>query len=171
MTAPNRRWPRFGLRTMFVVVTVLSVGFGLWRRTDSLLTLADSHEQEAREQPRLFALRIPFRDVDQSASFRQVKEGYMAVSHWHTALAVKYRKAIWQPWLSIAPDSMQPPDPEPNLPRVTGSFTPVAPGDVPGPEFFVAVMLAVWGASMLLFWRDAVRRQSKPCVRARDATP
>ena len=49
MTAPKRRWPRFSLRTLFVVVTL--IGTSMWalietRRTEQFKAAAERLQQE-----------------------------------------------------------------------------------------------------------------------------
>ena len=119
-SAPKRRWFRFSLGTLFVMVSVLSIVICFTVRSFWLESQARLHDQTADDAADYFYFRLPINQLDQmgEAANKQRVVGYSAVPRWDRAMAVKYRRAIWRPWwFQIAPDGPQPPDPEPHLPR------------------------------------------------------
>jgi hypothetical protein len=130
MTAPKRRWFQVSLRTLFVVVTVVSgLIIGLSVRAVWLESLARFHEQQASIAADQFYFRLSLGEMQRMdlAAHTQRSKEYRALHDWHQDLALEYRRAIWQPWLRVKPGRTQPPDPEPDRPLVTHS----SPGPAP----------------------------------------
>ena len=101
MTAPPKcRWFRISLRTMFVVVTLLAVALGQWNRAKSLRRLAMNALGLAIFNYHGDSLRSP------ESEARQLRQN--RTREYHLAMAEKYRKAIWQPWVELLPDPEKP---------------------------------------------------------------
>jgi hypothetical protein len=105
MTRPNRRWPRYTLRTMFVVVALAGVVVsvvGLWRRADSLRERSKQHLlQAAMYQDVVSGLeRLPSRNAKQEALLLQFQEKL----NDQAELSLKCDEAMWRPWVSVEDD-------------------------------------------------------------------
>ena len=120
MTAPSRGWSRFGLRTLFVVVTVVCLVIAFFVRATLLWSHSRFHEHRADEVGDQFYFRAP---VDELLTIRQGREkevsaAYRELHQWHKEMAAKYRLSIWRPGLELGSSPPQPPDPESQLPWV-----------------------------------------------------
>jgi hypothetical protein len=93
---------RFTMRRMMVAVAVLAVVFGLYKRRETFLALADYHNKGEK--------CAGFSTFGRMHWVNQHGEGVTeAKSDWHVQLAEKYRGAASRPWLPVEPD---PPEPE-----------------------------------------------------------
>ncbi len=85
--APKRRWLRFSLRTLFVVVTVVGLGMAQWNRARSLEIRASLHREEASKVE-----AFPAFDGDEWST---------KVVKYHRAMADRFERCIWQPWVTF----------------------------------------------------------------------
>jgi hypothetical protein len=109
--APERRWFRFSVRTLFVILTVSALVAGFWKRADQLQHRAHIHRLRAfgyaleNTGP---ALR-PTEDEIIHQDRLRARRAASADFHW--AMANKYQRAVCQPWACLWPDPVEPPDP------------------------------------------------------------
>jgi hypothetical protein len=109
--APKRRWFRWSLRTMFVVVTVAAiVTNGLLQRQRSVIHAALAHNYAAIAacaQNNQAMPNFPF-DSFPSARNKVAQAQYTALYRHHQGLSEKYQRAIWRPWLILESDPLPP---------------------------------------------------------------
>lgn len=108
-TAPKRRWPRFTLRTLFVVVTVLAVGIELWQRADRLQKQATAHKFKAIgallwQSGRDTQLPPP----EELAIYLEKDAYFRALAGYHKGMCNKCLRAVWRPWVQLQDDPVEP---------------------------------------------------------------
>lgn len=92
--------PRYSLRTLLVLVTLLAVAAGslaLKMRSDRLYDTYVSHKTTAEE----YVCILPPVYVPGEDEWRE----------YHKVMAEKYLRASRRPWLPVEPDPPAPPDP------------------------------------------------------------
>jgi hypothetical protein len=101
------RLPRFSVRTLMlaVVVVALLVWGGMvgmrWYVYYTLATTYGTYEREWRE--------MAVRDRGIPASSRSVAAKWgPQIAEYYAPLAQKYRRAMWRPWIPVAPDPPAP---------------------------------------------------------------
>jgi hypothetical protein len=112
MTASRRRWS-FSLRTLFVVVTVCALAAAQWMRAERLRKLANAHRTKALGiglAPSRWGVWIT---SDKERQLRKAEKEYRERAYeYHCAVAGKYERSIWQPWVELWPDPVEPQKPD-----------------------------------------------------------
>jgi hypothetical protein len=97
--APRKRRFRVSLRMALLVITLVGVALGLWRRAGLLRNLADEHAAEAqRFADSAFAYqKYPQRGIGKAGFDKQL---HLRRQHrLHREWSQRYHLAIWRPWL------------------------------------------------------------------------
>ena len=101
-----RRWFRFSLRTIFVVVSVTALGLVQWRRTESLRHSSAEHIRKAN----IFGRVLPSlaAHVRPRGTNQRLANYWLSMQRYHEHLARKSERMIWQPWVGIEEDPPMP---------------------------------------------------------------
>ena len=99
--------PRFSLRTLMVVVTMAAVAIAQYTRSRELqrLTMNELMLSMGWATTHIQCYRCPEND--------RLRAYKTKAADYHSEMAEKYRRRIWQPWVGLAPDP-----PKPELPEV-----------------------------------------------------
>jgi hypothetical protein len=100
-----RRWFRFRLATLMLLVTLSAIGVDFLRRRSRLLEYARLHEAEADRRWRLSKLRksdwwtsVNSR-IPTDAEYAEYRERDRQQAVHHEEVTARYRRGAWFPWL------------------------------------------------------------------------
>jgi hypothetical protein len=106
---PNRRWYQFGIRTLFVAMTLVGLGSTWWVHAQFCLRQAANYRLMANRPyfPAFFS--GPPSMWDEHASDEEIKmKRAQKLSNHYEGLATTYCHAVWFPWERLWIDETTP---------------------------------------------------------------